>query len=62
MDWSTADVVIFVVAVYLAITTLTRLMRARRDQLVEQVRRRMQAERRQPRKPEQSADNQSDAA
>ena len=62
MDWSTADVVIFVVAAYLALVTLTRLMRSRHAELVAQVRRRMHSERRRPKNAEQSADQQQDAA
>ena len=44
MAWSTIDSIIFAVAAYLAVVTLVRLMRNRRDELVGQVRTRMQAE------------------
>ncbi|MCG8585028.1 MAG: hypothetical protein MI757_09980 [Pirellulales bacterium] len=46
MVWSTTDVIIFAVAGYLAVVTLVRLMRKRHEQLIGQVRTRMQAEKR----------------
>ena len=62
MDWSTTDIVILVVAAYLAVVSLVRLMRTRRDQLVGQIRQRMQVEKRQPGRPESAAKPQEDAA
>jgi hypothetical protein len=46
MEWSTTDVVIFAIAAYLAVMALVRLMRNRRDELISQVRSRMQTEQR----------------
>ena len=62
MEWSTADIVIFAVAAYLAVVTLVRLMRARRDQLVRQVHQRMQVEKRQPKQSDGDAKPHEDAA
>ena len=62
MAWSTADFIIFAIASYLAVVTLVRLMRARRDELVADVRRQIQSEKRRRKKPRKTEQPREEAA
>jgi hypothetical protein len=62
MAWTTTDVLIFAVAAYLAVVTLVRLMRNRRDELVTKVRSQMQAERGRHKKPAKNDQDREEAA
>ena len=62
MAWSTADFIIFAIASYLAVVTLVRLMRARRDELVADVHRQIQSEKRRRKKPRKTEQPREEAA
>jgi hypothetical protein len=63
MDWLTrSDIILLAIAAYVAIMTLVRLMRERRDVLVADVQKQVQAQRRTKRRQQETADQDRDAA
>jgi hypothetical protein len=63
MDWLTrSDIVLLAIAAYVAVMTLVRLMRERRDVLVADVQKQVQAQRRAKRRQQHDADQDRDAA
>jgi hypothetical protein len=63
MDWLTrSDFLLLVAAAYVAVMTLVRLMRQRRDVLVADVQKQVQAQRRAKRRQPETADQDRDAA
>jgi hypothetical protein len=63
MDWLTrSDILLLTIAAYVAVMTLVRLMRERRDVLVADVQKQVQAQRRAKRRHEETADQDRDAA
>jgi Flp pilus assembly protein protease CpaA len=62
MEWlSRSDIILLVVAVYVAVMTLVRLMRRRRDQLVADVQQQVNARRKRAKRA-QDSDESRDAA
>jgi hypothetical protein len=63
MEWmSRADAVLLLIAAYVAVMALVRLMRRRRDELVADVRRQVEAHHRRARKRPKPAENQDRGA
>jgi hypothetical protein len=63
MDWLTrSDILLLAIAAYVAIMTLVRLMRQRRDVLVADVQKQVQAQRRAKRRQQKAAEQDRDAA
>jgi hypothetical protein len=63
MDWLTrSDIILLAIAAYVAIMTLVRLMRERRDVLVADVQKQVQAQRRAKRRQQENAGQDRDAA
>jgi hypothetical protein len=63
MDWLTrSDIILLAVAAYVAVMTLVRLMRQRRDVLVADVQKQAQAQRRAKRRQQETADQDREAA
>jgi hypothetical protein len=63
MDWLTrSDIILLAIAAYVAVMTLVRLMRERRDVLVADVEKQIQALRRAKRRQQETADQDRDAA
>ena len=63
MDWMTrSDIILLAIAAYVGVMTLVRLMRQRRDVLVADVQRQVQAQRRAKRRQQESAEPDRDAA
>jgi hypothetical protein len=63
MDWLTrSDIILLAIAAYVAVMTLVRLMRERRDVLVADVQKQVQAQRRAKRRQQETADQDRDAA
>jgi hypothetical protein len=63
MDWLTrSDIILLAIAAYVAVMTLVRLMRERRDVLVADVEKQVQAHRRAKRRQQQDAEQDRDAA
>ncbi len=63
MDWLTrSDIILLAIAAYVAIMTLVRLMRERRDVLVADVQKQVQAQRRAKRRQQENAEQDRDAA
>jgi hypothetical protein len=55
MDWlSRSDIILLVVAAYVAVMTLVRLMQRRRDELVADVQQQIDARRKRPRRGAQN--------
>ena len=58
MEWLTrSDIILLVIAVYVAVTTLARLMQRRRDQLVADVQQQIHARRKRPKHAQDSDQN-----
>jgi len=52
MEWMTrADLILLAIAAYVAVMSLVRLMRRRRDELVVDVQRQVEAHRKRPKRP-----------
>ncbi|HEX2475425.1 MAG TPA: hypothetical protein VHK01_11795 [Lacipirellulaceae bacterium] len=63
MDWLTrSDIILLAIAAYVAVMTLVRLMRERRDVLVADVQKQVQAQRRAKRREQEDAQQDRDAA
>ncbi len=63
MDWLTrSDIILLAIAAYVAVMTLVRLMRQRRDVLVADVQKQFQAQRRAKRRQPETTDQDRDAA
>jgi hypothetical protein len=63
MDWLTrSDIILLAIAAYVAVMTLVRLMRERRDVLVADVQKQVQAQRRAKRRQQENAEQDRDAA
>ena len=63
MDWLTrSDIILLAIAMYVAVMTLVRPMRQRRDVLVADVQKQVQAQRRAKRRQQQNAEQDRDAA
>ncbi len=63
MDWLTrSDIILLAIAAYVAVMTLVRLMRERRDVLVADVQKQVQAQRRAKRRQHENAEQDRDAA
>jgi hypothetical protein len=63
MDWmSRTDVILLGIAAYVAVMTLVRLMKRRRDQLVADVQRQVDAQRKRPKPAASTAKNDRGAA
>ena len=58
MDWlSRSDMILLLVASYVAVKTLVRLMQRRRDQLVADVQQQIHARRKRTRRPHENDEN-----
>jgi hypothetical protein len=63
MDWLTrSDIILLAIAAYVAVMTLVRLMRERRDVLVADVQKQVQSQRRVKRRQREIAEQDRDAA
>jgi hypothetical protein len=63
MEWLTrSDILLLAIAAYVAIMTLVRLMRERRDVLVADVQKQVQSQRRAKRRQQEAAEQDRDAA
>ena len=63
MQWLTrSDIILLSIAAYVAIMTLVRMMKRRRDELVADVQRQVQAHRKRPRPPHGENQQSRDAA
>jgi hypothetical protein len=63
MDWLTrSDILLLAIAAYVAVMTLVRLMRQRRDVLVADVQKQVQAQRRAKRRQQEYDEQERDAA
>jgi 7-keto-8-aminopelargonate synthetase-like enzyme len=63
MEWLTrSDILLLAIAAYVAIMTLVRLMRERRDVLVADVQKHVQSQRRAKRRQQEAAEQGRDAA
>jgi hypothetical protein len=63
MDWLTrSDTLLLTIAAYVAVMTLVRLMRERRDVLVADVQKQVQAQRRAKRRQQENSEQERDAA
>jgi hypothetical protein len=63
MDWLTrSDILLLAIAAYVAVMTLVRLMRERRDVLVADVQKQVQAQRRAKRRQQEIVEQDRDAA
>jgi hypothetical protein len=63
MDWLTrSEIILLTIAAYVAVMTLVRLMRERRDVLVADVQKQVQAQRRAKRRQQETANQDRDAA
>jgi hypothetical protein len=63
MEWLTrSDILLLAIAAYVAIMTLVRLMRERRDVLVADVQKQVQSQRRAKRRQQEAAEQGRDAA
>lgn len=63
MEWLTrSDIFLLAIAAYVAIMTLVRLMRERRDALVADVQKQVQSQRRAKRRQQEAAEQDRDAA
>jgi hypothetical protein len=63
MEWMTrSDIVLLAIAAYVAVMTLVRLMKQRRDVLVADVQQQVSAQRRTKRRQQRAAEQDRDAA
>jgi hypothetical protein len=63
MEWmSRADIVLLIIAAYVAVTALAQLMKQRRDALVADVQRQIKAHRRAMKRKRENVDENRDAA
>lgn len=58
MEWiSRADIVLLLIATYVAVMALVRMMQRRHDELVADVKRQVEAHRKRPHKPPKTSEN-----
>jgi hypothetical protein len=63
MEWMTrSDIILLAIAAYVALMTLVRLMKQRRDVLVADVQKQVHAQRRAKKRQQEIAEQESDAA